>query len=61
MRNNKQKVKMLRKRALVNSSIIVALTESHLKAEIHMEVFQKFRADRTQEKKKGGVIVYLKN
>ena len=57
---------MLRERALVNSSIIVALTESHLKAEIldaeiHMEGFQIFRADRTQGKKKGGVIVYLKN
>ena len=63
--NKKKKIDMLRERAKINNAFIIALTESHLKsrvidAEITITGFQLFRADRDEETRKGGVIVYVK-
>ena len=65
-RTNKEKTAMLYEKARENGSVIVALTESHLRsdikdAEISMPGFQIYRADRTQGIKKGGVVIFLKN
>ena len=47
------------------NAVIVALMESHLRAEIkdaeiQMEGFNIFRADRTEGMRKGGVIIYIR-
>lgn len=57
---------MLRERALLDNVALVAVVESHLRddirdAEVHMEGFQLFRADRLQGIKKGGVAVFARN
>ena len=57
---------MLSEMAKENKSVIIALTESHLRpaildAEIQIEGFQLFRADRLEGTKKGGVIIYVIN
>ena len=62
---NKVKVKFLAEKAEERNSIIIALSESHLKskildAEIHIPGYQLFRADRQDHIKNGGVIVYVK-
>ena len=48
------------------NSIMLAVTETHLKqeicdAEIHMEGFDLYRADRDCSRPKGGVAIYLRN
>ncbi|KAK3863622.1 hypothetical protein Pcinc_030628 [Petrolisthes cinctipes] len=61
----KHKVEMLEEIAIETNAMVIALTESHLRidileAEIGMVEFQAYRADRSEGKKKGGVIVYVK-
>ena len=64
-RTNKHKVSMLYERAIEKNTAIIALTESHLRsgileAEIYMNGYQIYRADRLEGIRKGGVIVYLR-
>ena len=63
---NKVKVQYLGEIAEESDSIIIALSESHLKsqildAEISIPGFQLFRADRQDHINKGGVITYVKD
>ena len=56
---------MLRELAELNNTVIIALTESHLRkeirtAEVHMKGFHLYRADRTEGFLKGGVAVYVR-
>ena len=65
-RTNQVKVQYLGEKAIENNSVIVALTESHLKsqildAEIQIPGYQLFRQDRMDRIKRGGVITYVKN
>ena len=60
------KLKMLRERMETLNTIMLALTETHLNpaildAEVHMEGFQIYRADRSYNRKKGGAAIYLRN
>ena len=62
----RHKIGVLREMADEGGIFMIALTESHLRkdildAEITMEGFQHYRADRKEGRKKGGVIVYLRN
>ncbi|KAK3886856.1 hypothetical protein Pcinc_009012 [Petrolisthes cinctipes] len=64
-RRMKHKVEMLEEIAIETNAMVIALTESHLRidileAEIGMVEFQAYRADRSEGKKKGGVIVYVR-
>ena len=64
--SNKVKVKYLDEFAKEANSIIIALTESHLKshildAEIYLPGYQVVRKDRVDSINKGGVITYVKD
>ena len=64
-RKGKHKVDLLKEMAIENETVILALTESHLRseikdAEVHIDGFQLFRADRTEGSARGGVVVYVK-
>ena len=57
---------LIRDMAYQNNSILIALTESHLKAEItnaevNFDGYHLLRADRSEGCLKGGVIVYIKD
>ena len=65
-KSNQVKVKYLAEKAKETQSVIIALTESHLKsqildAEIHIPGYQLARKDRQDHINKGGVIVYVKD
>ena len=65
-KTNQVKVRYLEEKAKENQSMIIALTESHLKspildAEIHIPGYQLVRKDRQDQINKGGVIVYVKD
>ena len=62
----KFKINLLREKAEVENTAIIALTESHLNSgylegEIHMKGFGSFRADRVNGVKNGGVITYIRD
>ena len=62
----KFKINLLREKAEVENTAIIALTESHLtsdylEGEIHMKGFGSFRADRVNGVKNGGVITYIRD
>ena len=63
-RSNQVKVQYLGEKARENKSIIIALTESHLKspildAEVQIPGYQLYRTDRQDNINKGGVITYV--
>ena len=63
-KSNQVKVQYLAEKAWENKSIIITLTESHIKsaildAEIKIPGYQLFRRDRQDHVKKGGVITYV--
>ena len=65
-RKHKDKVQHIREMAINENAVIVALTESHLResirdAEVKMPHFQHYRADRSNGRKQGGVIVYVRD
>ena len=65
-RNDKTKVEKLRLVAAESNAKMIAVTESHLNnevlsAEIDMEGYQIYRADRTPGRIKGGIILYVEN
>lgn len=48
------------------NSVLICITESHLRneirdAEIKMEGYEMYRADRANNRKKGGVVIYTRN
>lgn len=60
------KVDMLRERAVSSGAAVIGVVESHLRddicdAEVNMEGFQLYRADRTRGRKKGGAALYIRN
>ncbi len=62
----KRKVKFLSETAQEEKALILALTESHLNddirdAEIMIDNYTIFRTDRSNHRKKGGVISYIHN
>ena len=64
-RRNKHKVDVLGEMARQNNSVMIALTETHLRkeiedAEVSIPGFQLIRQDRTDGFSKGGVAIYLK-
>lgn len=64
-RKKRYKTKMLEEIGNENNSALICLTESHLKneirdAEIKIEGYEIFRADRPN-RKKGGVLIYTRN
>ena len=65
-KSNQVKVKYLGEKAKENKSIIIALTESHLKsqildAEVQIPGYQSCRKDRQDHINKGGVITYVRD
>ena len=65
-RRKRHKIGVLREIAETEGIIMLALTESHLRediqnGEIEMKGYQHYRADRKEGRRKGGVIVYLRN
>ena len=62
----KGKTKLLSEVAQNDNAIIISLTESHLtedirEAEIHIPKYNHFRTDRSNHRKKGGVVTYVLN
>ena len=62
----KGKTKLLSEVAQNDNAIIISLTESHLtedirEAEIHIPKYTHFRTDRSNHRKKGGVVTYVLN
>ena len=65
IRRHPHKINMLKELAFQKKSLIIGLTESHLNeniidAEVYIDGFSSFRADR-QGNLKGGIIVYIKD
>ena len=59
-------MKTLGERALFDGVVLVAVVETHLSeqildAEVKMEGYQIFRADRLQGRKKGGVAIFVRD
>ena len=66
MRSNRNKVKYLRDTAIQSNAPFIVLTETHLKpeisdAEVAIEGWSLYRADRGPLKSHGGVAIYLRN
>ena len=60
------KVKLLAETAHTDNTLILSLTESHLTqnikdAEINIDNYTSFRTDRSDNRKKGGIISYIKS
>ena len=64
-RKNKNKMNLIADVAKQSHSIIIALTESHLRgeirdAEVSIDGFSMIRADRSDGFRGGGVVMYIK-
>ena len=62
----KHKMAMLREKAVLEGAVVLALTESHLRsdikdAEVQIGGFQVYRADRAENRRKGGVVAYVRD
>ena len=63
-RKGRHKVDLLKEKAKEENTLMIALTESHLRseikdAEVSIKGFQMFRADRTEGTSGGAVVVYI--
>ena len=66
MQSNRNKVKYLRDSAVESNAPFIAITETHLKpevldAEVRIDGWSLYRADRGPGKSHGGVAIYLRN
>ena len=66
MSQGKFKINLLREKAEVENTAIIALTESHLncrflQGELHMKGVDTFRADRVNGVQREDVITYIRN
>ena len=64
-RRNKHKIDVLGDLARKSNAIVIALTETHLRkevadAEVYIKGFHLIRQDRSQERVRGGVAIYLR-
>ena len=62
----KHKMAMLREKAVLEGAVVLAMTESHLRsdikdAEVQIGGFQVYRADRAENRRKGGVVAYVRD
>ncbi len=65
VRKKRHKIKMIEEIGYEYNTAVICITESHLRnniqdAEVTIQGYESFRADRIEGRKKGGVIVYIR-